>query len=78
MTYDEAAGWLKSIGGTTLVAEEQKRGLGRITVIAENTKGHTVSRHTFFDDTLTGLERERIVRDAFTQACEALKLALDA
>jgi hypothetical protein len=77
VTYDEAMSWLREIGGTTMLAEERTRGLGRVTVIAENAKGHTVSRHLVFDDTLTGLERERAVREAFTRVCEALKDALD-
>ena len=77
VTYEEATRWLKEIGGTTVVAEEQKRGKGRITVIAENAKGRTVSRHVVFDDTLTGPEHERAVREAFTRACDELMRALE-
>lgn len=76
MTYEEATRWLRDIRGTTVVAEEQNRGKGRVTVIAENAKGRTVSRHIVFDDTLTGLERERAVREAFTRACDELMRAL--
>jgi hypothetical protein len=77
VTYDEAKRWLKKIRGTTIVAKEQKRGQGRVIVIVENSKGRTVSRHAVFDDTLTGPERERALREAFTRACNELKLALD-
>jgi len=76
VTYDEATRWLEKIGGKTIVANEQKRGRGSVIVIVESAKGRTISRHVVFDDTLTGLERQRAVREAFTRACEALKLAL--
>lgn len=77
MTYEEATRWLKKIGGTTIVTKEQVRGKSAVVVIVESAKGRTVSRHVVFDDTLTGPEHERAVREAFTRACEALKLALD-
>jgi hypothetical protein len=77
VTYEEATRWLKEIGGTAIVAKEQQRGLCRVTVIAEDASGRMVSRHTIFDDSLTGVERERVVRHALTQACEALKIALE-
>jgi len=76
VTYDEAARWLKKIGGTTVVAKDETRGRGSIIVSVESAKGRTVSRHRVFDDTLVGLERERAVREAFTVACEELKVAL--
>jgi hypothetical protein len=76
VTYDEATRWLKKIGGTTVVAKDETRAKGSIVVIVESAKGRTVSRHWAFDDTLTGLERERAVREAFTRACEELKVAL--
>jgi len=76
VTYDEAARWLKKIGGTTVVAKDGTRGKGSIVVIVESAKGRTVSRQWVFDDTLTGPQRERAVREAFTRACEELKVAL--
>jgi len=77
VTYDEATRWLKKIGGTTVVAKDGTHGKGSIVVIVESAKGRTVSRHWMFDDTLTGPDRERAVREAFTRACEELKIALD-
>jgi len=76
VTYDEATRWLKKIGGTTVVAKDGTSGKGSIVVIVESAKGRTVSRHRVFDDTLTGPQRELAVREAFTRACDELKLAL--
>lgn len=76
MTYEEAQRWLSKIGGQSTQAKEQSRGQGSIIVSVESARLGKVQRHWFFDDTLTGYEREIEIRRAFTRACNELKAAL--
>jgi hypothetical protein len=76
VTYDEAQRWLARIGGRSIEAKEQTRGKGSIIVVVESVRRGTVQRHWLFDDNLTGFERERAMRTAFTRACEELMAAL--
>jgi hypothetical protein len=75
VTYDQTKKWLDAIGGEQIVARETDK-FGSVIVRVKSSKSGDVSRHALFDETLTGYEREKAIREALVRACEELRLAL--
>lgn len=76
VTHHQATLWLAKIGGTWLESKGDIPGAAKIVVTVDRAMGGTVSRHAVFDDRLTGYLRDLAVREAFANACRALRSAI--
>ncbi len=75
MTFDGAKHWLAKIGGRATI----ERGTDHDAVVVRVTsaKGAELSRYALFPLRPGAYRREMAYRDAFVEACEALRRALD-
>jgi hypothetical protein len=76
MNYEQAAKWLRAIGGTHVVERDNSGNEIVVVSVVSAIKG-PVSQRAIVDTSLAWRGPEELVRRAFVFACQELKAALE-
>ena len=77
MTYEEAHGWLATVGGTWTRGREKIRGKGAVIVTIKIGEEGPVARYGLFDDALQGADLDLAIERAVAAACDELRRTLE-